>query len=167
DFYQRLTENLRTIPGVQSVGLAAVRILQGSEWDSGLTVEGYSPSRPDDHPEAYMNKISPNYFATLGVSFIAGRDFTLQDGRPVKKGPDQDEEESTMAVIINETFARRYFSGRNPIGLLLGFGTDPGTKTNMEIIGVLKDMKYTDLRAGINRKSLLRYYAACLNMGSR
>src|SRR5205823_8878193 len=39
DFYQRLTENLRTIPGVQSVGLAAVRILQGSEWDSGLTVE--------------------------------------------------------------------------------------------------------------------------------
>ncbi len=167
DFYQRLTENLRTIPGVQSVGLAAVRILQGSEWDSGLTVEGYSPSRPDDHPEAYMNKISPNYFATLGVSFIAGRDFTLQDGRPVKKGPDQDEEESTMAVIINETFARRYFSGRNPIGLHLGFGTDPGTKTNMEIIGVVKDTKYTGLRDDIPEQAFLPYLAAGFTGQSR
>jgi predicted permease len=160
NFYQRLTEDLRSIPGVQSVGLAAVRILDGSEWDSGLTVEGYSPSKPDDHPQAYMNKISPNYFATLGVPFVAGRDFTPQDGVALKKSPDQDEEESAPAVIINETFARRYFAGRNPIGLHLGFGTDPGTKTNMEIIGVVKDTKYTGLRDDIPEQAFLPYLAA-------
>ena len=167
DFYQRLTENLRSIPGVQSVGLAAVRIMDGSEWDSGLTVEGYSPSRPDDHPQAYMNKISPNYFATLGVAFVAGRDFTPQDGIPLKKSPGQDEEESATAVIINETFARRYFAGRNPIGLHLGFGTDPGTKTNMEIIGVVQDTKYTGLRDDIPEQAFLSYLAAGFTGQSR
>ena len=170
EFYQRLTENLRSIPGVLSVGLAAVRILDGSEWDSGLTVEGYSASRPHDHPQAFMNKISPNYFATLGVPFVAGRDFTPLDGRPIKKEANQetavaasrfqDEEESTTAVIINETFARRYFAGRNPIGLHLGFGTDPGTKTNMEIIGVVKDTKYTGLRDAIPEQAFVPYLAA-------
>jgi predicted permease len=159
-FYQRLTENLGSIPGVQSVGLAAVRILGGSEWDSGLTVEGYSARRPDDHPQAFMNKISPNYFGTLGVPFLAGRDFTPQDGVPLKRNPDRDEEESTTAVIINETFARRYFAGRNPVGLHLGFGTDPGTKTNMEIVGVVKDTKYTGLRDDIPEQAFLPYLAA-------
>lgn len=160
NFYQRLTENLRSIPGVQSVGLAAVRIMDGSSWDSGLTVEGYSPSRPDAHPQAYMNKISPDYFATLGVSFVAGRDFTPQDGIPLKPSPGQDEEEAATAVIINETFARRYFAGRNPLGLHLGFGIDPGTKTNMEIIGVVKDTKYTGLRDDIPEQAFLPYLAA-------
>jgi predicted permease len=167
DFYQRLTENLRSIPGVQSVGLAAVRIMDGSEWDSGLTVEGYSPSRPGDHPQAYMNKISPNYFATLGVSFVAGRDFTAQDGIPPKNRPGQDEEEAVTAVIINETFARRYFAGRNPLGLHLGFGIDPGTKTNMEIVGLVKDAKYTGLRDDIPEQAFLPYLAAGFTGQSR
>ena len=166
-FYQRLTESLRSIPGVQSVGLAAVRIMGGSEWDSGLTVEGYSPSRPDDHPQAYMNKISTDYFATLGVPFVAGRDFTPQDGIPLKSRPGQDEEESVTAVIINETFARRYFAGRNPLGLHLGFGIDPGTKTNMQIIGVVKDTKYTALRDAIPEQAFLPYLAGGFTGQSR
>lgn len=160
DFYQRLAENLRTIPGVQSVGLAAERILNGDEWDSELTVEGYTPPSPADQPQAYMNKISPNYFATLGVPFLAGRDFTPLDGRPPTKDPAKDEEESTSSVIINEAFARRYFAGRNPIGLHLGFGRDPGTKTNMEIMGVVKDTKYTGLRDAIPVQAFLPYLAA-------
>ena len=152
---------------MQSVGLAAVRIMDGSEWDSGLTVEGYSPSRRGDHPQAYMNKISPNYFATLGVPFLAGRDFTPQDGIPPKNSPGQDEEEAVTAVIINETFARRYFAGRNPLGLHLGFGIDPGTKTNMEIVGVVKDTKYTGLRDDVPEQAFLPYLAAGFTGHSR
>src|SRR5262249_14497103 len=72
-FYQRLTESVSALPGVQSVGLATVRILEGNEWDSSVTVEGYTPPRAGDHPEPYMNQISPNYFATLNVPFVAGR----------------------------------------------------------------------------------------------
>jgi predicted permease len=155
-FYQRLTEKLSSIPGVQSVGLASVRILQGDEWDAGMSVEGYSPSKPEDHPQAYMNDVSPNYFATLGVPIVAGRDFTPQDNRQIDEGRDSDDWTPTVA-IINETFARRYFRGQKPIGRHLGWGTDPGTKTNMEIIGIVKDIKYTGLRDDIPEQAFLPY----------
>ena len=156
-FYERLSENLRAIPGVESVGLAAVRILSGDDWDSGLTVEGYSTARPEDRPQAYMNKISASYFATLGVPLLAGRDFAAQDSRPIAGSTDSDE--ASRVAIINETFARRFFPAQNPISRHLGFGTDPGTKTTMEIIGVVKDMKYTGLRDDIPGQVFLPYLA--------
>jgi predicted permease len=156
-YFQRLSENLRAIPGVQSVGLAVIRILQGDEWDSGLTVEGYSAVKPGAYPQAYMNKISPNYFATLGVPIVAGRDFTPQDNRRIKGA---DDDESATVAIINESFARQFFPRQNPIGRHIGFGTDLGTKTTMEIIGVVKDIKYTDLREDIPVQVFLPYLAS-------
>jgi predicted permease len=155
-FYQQVTESLRLIPGVQSVGLAGVRILENDEWDSGMTVEGYNPAKQEDRAEPYMNQISPNYFATLGVPIVLGRDFTVNDNREVKNGPQPDDWTPT-AVMINEKFARRYFPGRNPIGRHLGFGIDPGTHTDMEIIGVVKDIKYTNLRDEIPPQAYIPY----------
>jgi predicted permease len=155
-FYQQLTESLSSIPGVQSVGLAAQRILENDEWDSWMTVEGYTPAKPDNRADPYMNMISPNYFATLGVPIVAGRDFTVKDNREVKNGPKPDDWTPTV-VMINEKFARRYFSGQNPIGRHLGFGWDPGTRTDMEIIGVVKDIKYTNLRDDIPEQAFIPY----------
>ncbi len=155
-FYQQLTDSLKTIPGVQSVGLAGVRILEDNEWDSSMTVEGYNPANPDDRAEPYMNMISPNYFATLGVPIVLGRDFTPDDNREVKKGP-QPDDWTPIAVMINEKFARKYFPGQDPIGRHLGFGIDPGTHTDMEIIGVVKDIKYTNLRDEIPPQAYIPY----------
>src|SRR5713226_4893541 len=62
-FYPQLSDALASIPGVQSVGLAAMRILEDNEWDSSMSVEGFSPAKPDEHAEPYMNSISPGYFA--------------------------------------------------------------------------------------------------------
>lgn len=155
-FYQQLTESLGSIPGVHSVGLAAVRILENNEWDSGMTVEGFTPARPDGHAQPYMNMISPNYFATLGVPIVAGRDFTVQDNREVKNGPQPDDWTPT-AVMINETFARRYLPGQSPLGRHIGFGIDPGTHTDMEVIGVVKDIKYTNLRDEIPEQAFIPY----------
>ena len=59
--------------------------------------------------------------------------------------------------MINETFAKRYFAGRNPVGLHIGFGSDPGTPTDMEVIGVVKDIKYTNLRDEIPPQAYLPY----------
>ena len=119
-FYQQLTDNLSSIPGVQSVGLASMRILENNEWDSSMTVEGYNPAKPEDRPEPFMNQISPNYFATLGVPIVLGRDFTVNDNREVKNGPQPDDWTPTT-VMINEKFARRYLrraeSHRPPSGL--------------------------------------------------
>jgi predicted permease len=157
-FYPQLSDALASIPGVQSVGLAAMRILEDNEWDSSMSVEGFTPAKPEEHAEPYMNSISPNYFATLGVPIVAGRDFRSNDNHDVKHGPEV-WNWSPTTVMINEKFAKKYFAGRNPIGLHLGFGTDPGTPTDMEVIGVVKDFKYTNLRDEIPAQAFVPYLA--------
>src|SRR5438876_707253 len=112
-----------------------MRILENDEWDSSMTVEGYTPAKPEDRAEPYMNQISPGYFATLGVPIVAGRDFRMTDDHEIKKGPEDDDWTPTT-VMINEKFAKKFFPGRNPLGLHLGFGSDPGTRMDMEIIGI-------------------------------
>ncbi len=156
-FYKRLTDDLAALPGVRSVGLASIRILEENEWDSSMTVEGYT-AKPGQSPEPFMNSVSPNYFATLGVPILQGRDFTIQDVGEVKHGPDADDWNPNR-VIINESFAKKYFAGRNPVGLHVGFGSDPGTKTDMEVIGVVKDIKYTNLRDEIPPQAFVPYLA--------
>jgi predicted permease len=156
-FYRQLTENLRTVPGVQSVGLAAVRILKNNEWDNWVTIEGYTP-KPGDRPDAFMNSISPNYFGTLGVPVVAGRDFTTQDTEEVlHREPDN---WVPTKIIVNESFVKRYFNGRSALGRRVGFGIDPGTKVDMEIIGVVKDIKYMNLRNEIPDQAFLPYMAS-------
>ena len=156
-FYQRLTEDLSALPGVRSVGLSSMRILEGDEWDSSMTVEGYT-AKPGQNPEPYMNSVSPNYFAALGIPILSGRDFTVKDVNRVKHGPEPDNWNPSV-VIINESFARKYFAGRNPVGLHVGFGSDPGTKTDMQVIGVVKDVKYTNLRDEIPVQAFIPYLA--------
>ena len=144
-FFRQLSANLAAVPGVRAVGLASVRILEHDESDSWLTIEGYRP-KPTETPDAFMNWISPGYFATLHVPIIAGRDFTEQDAQAVQHG-DQPDDTVSRVVMINEKFAKRFFgSGENALGRHVGFGIDPGTKTDMEIIGVVKDIKYMSLR---------------------
>jgi predicted permease len=156
-FYQRLTDSLQAMPGVSSIGLASVRILQGGEWDSSMTVEGYA-AKPGHGPEPFMNSISPNYFATLGVPIVAGRDFTIKDTERIKHGAEADNFVPSK-VMINQSFAKKYFTGRNPIGLHVGFGSDPGTKTDMEVIGVVKDIKYENLRDEVPVQAFVPYLA--------
>jgi predicted permease len=144
-FYRQLTAELNAIPGVRSVGVAAMRILEHNESDSWLTIEGYHPQATET-PDAYMNWIGPGYFATLGVPILAGRDFTEKDTQTVQHG-DKPDNNVPQVVVVNEKFAKRFFgSAGNAIGRRAGYGIDPGTKTDMQIIGVIKDIKYTSLR---------------------
>ncbi len=162
-FYRSLTESLSTLPAVQSVGLAAVRILEDNEWDNSAMVEGYTSPRAGDHPEPFMNSVSPNYFATMGVPIVAGRDFTEKDTQQILHSPGRPPRNQDFfvpaTIIINETFAKKYFAGRSPLGRHIGMGIDPGTKLDMEIIGVVKDIKYTNLRDDIPEQAFEPYMA--------
>ena len=156
-FYSHLDESLRAVPAVHSVGMAGMRILQNNESDNWVTVEGHTPT-PGERPDVFLNWISPNYFATLGVPIIGGRDFTPQDNqRILHREPDF---WVSAKVIVNESFVKRYFPGRNAIGRHIGYGTDPGTKTDMEIIGVVRDMKYMNLRADVPDQAFVPYMAS-------
>ncbi len=144
-FYRQLTEKLRNVPGVESAALALVRVLDFGEWDSTVTVEGYE-AKPGEDMNPFYNAVSPGYFATLGMPMMEGRDFaTLDTGTSHKVG------------IVNQKFATHYFGGRSAIGRHFGFGGDPGTKTDIEIVGVVKDAVYQNLRDPIPRQVFVPY----------
>src|SRR5262249_53741744 len=133
DFFPRLTDDLHALPGVNSVGLSTMPILQ-SYWTNAVIAEGYSAD-PGQDPSPILDEISPNLFTTLGVPIVAGRDFTTSDARPV--------------ALINESFARKYFAGRNPIGLHIGIVDDRTAAPDslkMEVVGMVKDLKVKNLR---------------------
>jgi predicted permease len=161
-FYNELLQTLGAVPGVRAVGLASVRILENDEWDSGVTVEASGPGKPVQTAEPYMNMISPNYFAALGVPVVAGRDFTMQDTRELHHQPGKESDNAYVpaTIIVNEKFAKKYFGNDNPIGRHIGFGTDPGTPADMEIIGVIKDIRYTSLRDEIPEQAFAPYMAS-------
>lgn len=156
-FFRRLTDSIQSIPGVQSAALAAVRILQFNEWDSGVNIEGYR-AKQGEEIQAFMNTVSPGYFAALGVPVLAGRDFRLSDTDEVKHGPDADDFVPRV-VIINEKLAKKYFKDGNALGRHIGFGNDLKAKADMEVIGVVKDIKYTTLRDPIPIQMFLPYLA--------
>jgi predicted permease len=158
-FYRRLTDEVNSIPGVLTTGLASMRILEDNEWDNWVTIEGYT-GKPGEFPSPFMNSISPGYFATLGVPILAGRDFTPKDTEMVQHG-DKAEDTAPRVVVINEKFAKRFFGGAtNALGRHVGFGVDPGTKTDMEVVGVIKDIKYTNLRDDIPIQMFIPYMAS-------
>jgi len=160
-FYRQLADEVSTLPGVRSVGLARIRILDGDDWDSSVAVEGYHQTGIQS-PEAFMNSISPGYFQTLNVPLLAGRDFTGQDAGTIQHG-DKPADTVPRVVIINEAFAKRFFgSAGNAIGRHVGFGGGPDSKTDMEIVGVIKDVKYTSLRDAIQIQMFVPYMADSL-----
>ncbi|MEO8368188.1 MAG: ABC transporter permease [Candidatus Solibacter sp.] len=133
-FYKQLTERLGRIPGISSVTLCVIPLLDDNEWDSSVTVEGYSV-KEGEWVQPHMQFTSPGFFETLKIPVMLGRDIS-----------ERDEKGTPMVALINERFAKRYFEGRNPVGLHVGMGGDPGTKTDIEIIGVVKDTKYESMR---------------------
>jgi predicted permease len=138
--YRDLLAQLRSTPGVENVGMAAVRILEDNEWDSSISVEGYE-AKPGEDMQAFCNEIEPGYFATLGIGLLEGRDFD-----------DRDRGTEYTKAIVNKSFAEHYFGKRSAVGKHVGFGGNPGTKLKMEIIGVVADAKYTALRDKVQRQ---------------
>ena len=152
--YRSLLTRLREEPGVIGVAFASMPILEGFEWDSTVTIEGYSP-KPGEPMGPFCNSISPGYFKTMDIPLIQGRDFDNRDEVGYPQAPDGAPPDGTgngyRVAVVNESFARHYFGDRSPIGSHLGFGGNPGTPTPIEIIGVVKDSKYMGVRDEIHR----------------
>ncbi len=142
-FYRDLFERLRRTPGITSAAFTVIPVLEGSEWDARVTVEGYQP-KSGENMNPYVNAISPGYFATMKIPMIAGRDFDERDERttPVERGGPP----PFRVAIVNESFAKKHFGSSSALGRHFGFGGDPGTPTSIEIVGVVRDSKYADMR---------------------
>jgi len=153
ELFKNLQLRLAATPGVDSVSLAGEAVLDGSQSRSTMTIEGYQ-AKPDEDMAPWTNETTPGYFATMGIPLIAGRDFRLTDERT--QTPEQRDKNLIVGgyrvAIANESFVKKFFGDANPIGRHVGFGGNPGTPTPIEIIGVVKDTKYTGMRADMPRQ---------------
>jgi predicted permease len=145
EFARTLLERLNSTPGIAAAGLASMRVLDGNQWSSGMSIAGYTPG-PDERTSTLCNTISPGYFKAMGIPVLMGRDFTERDYRLDPPKPDT---ASYRVAIANEQFAKKYFAGRNPIGGRIGFGSNPNTPTPIEVVGIVRDSKYTGVRDDI------------------
>jgi predicted permease len=132
EFYRELRARLSTTPGVVSVSFAQVIPLGGDADRQGFRVPGHEPSPEDPTIPIDLNIVGPGYFSVMGIPILRGRDFDERDTR----------EGAQPVLVINETMARRFWPGEDPIGQLIQIGAD-GPFT--EIIGVARDIKYYSL----------------------
>ncbi|MGH9851993.1 MAG: ABC transporter permease [Blastocatellia bacterium] len=137
-FYQRLVARVREQPGIEAAGLATHGALSsvlpvGTRFmNSGVHAAGIEP-KPNEDLTHYFNIVSPGYFDAMHTHLLRGRDFNAQDTA-----------ESQKVVVINEATARYFFGNDDPVGRRLGRGKSG--PTDLEIIGVVKNTKYLDMR---------------------
>jgi predicted permease len=136
-FFNNVKERLESVPGVRSASFSMLRIMSGNEWGSGITVEGFTPAENDPGPS--REAVGPDYFRTLGVPLLRGREFTRRD-----------DENAPKVAIVNESFAQFYFGTAEPIGKRIGPGGRQG-KAEYTIVGVVRDTKYSDFRDDARR----------------
>jgi len=127
-FLQQLLERVQRLPQVQSAGVVSTLPQGDSVATMGFWIEGRPAPPPEQRPVAAFSAVSPDYFRTMGIRLLRGRSFT-----------DRDAPGALPAVIINETMARRYWPGEDPVGWRLLRGR-PGAPPLL-IVGVVRDVR--------------------------
>lgn len=131
--YEELQAKLEAIPGVRRASFALYSPLGGSNWISGVSIDG-RPTSTQKRFSAAWDRVSPHYFETIGTALVSGR-FIDEHDTPT----------SNHVAVINVAFARKYFNNENPIGKHFGLG---GVEDSLDyqIVGVVNDTKYTNVR---------------------
>jgi predicted permease len=132
--YEQLIERLRAIPGVTSATTSRVPAIAGSSSSGNMTVEGFTP-KGDGDSESHFNEVGPDYFRTLGIPLIAGREFSESDRAVTPK-----------VAIVNQAFVRHFIGNRNPIGVGVYRGGGNNVKLDTIIVGIVKDAKYSSMK---------------------
>ncbi len=143
---RRISEGLGDSSSIQAAAIAHDQLLLGEAWSNSLTIQARERYITDR--EVQMNAVTPGFFATLGARIVAGRDFNEHDALNVIVANQSlpVSESGQRAVIVNEAFVKRYFGGRNPLGARVAMGAAPDAKPDSEIVGVVENISYRDVR---------------------
>jgi predicted permease len=128
-FYQQLTERVAALPGVESASLASVMPLGWGSPEHAIFIAGQEPPAPDRQLRADYNVVTPDWFRTMGIPMVSGRDFTAQD-----------KTDAPGVVIVNEAMARRFWPERDPLGQRFEVGEKQ--RRAVEIVGVARNSKH-------------------------
>ncbi|HEY6309011.1 MAG TPA: ABC transporter permease [Candidatus Angelobacter sp.] len=136
NLWRELTEKLRSTPGVQGATYSINGLFSGSESGDQIEVEGFTPQNDKDKGSRF-DMVGPQYFSTIGIPLLLGREFGFQDTAT-----------SPRVMVINEAFAKKFFAGRNPIGrhVTEKFGDQ---RVTYEVVGVSKDARDHRLKGDI------------------
>jgi predicted permease len=143
-FQEELLSRLAALPGIESVSSGYPLPLSQHNIGIGFTVEGH-PVAKGDEPDAPTSIVTPGFFRTMRIPLLAGRDFLPTDD---SKAP--------AVAIIDESFAKKYFAGENPIGKHITPGLGDGITNNppREVIGIVGDVK----RKGLTSETVAQFY---------
>ena len=140
-FTHQVLERLSALPGVEAAGAAYALPPAAATLPQTFAIEGHAYQKPNEYPNVTMRAVTPGYFRAMSIPILRGRGFTSND---TELTPD--------VVVINQTMARRYFSGENPLGKRINLGalTERGQDNRVEtwwneIIGVSGDVKNAGL----------------------
>ncbi|HET8677324.1 MAG TPA: ABC transporter permease, partial [Blastocatellia bacterium] len=135
EFFRQLTDRVKALPGVAGSSVTWQLPLSGASAVTSLEIEG-QPQEPGDIPMVLIHSAGPEYFRTMGIPLLRGRDFT-----------DRDDMKSTPVIIVNETLAKRFFPGGDALGKHIrpGFSTIDENPMR-EIVGVVGDVKHQGLK---------------------
>jgi putative ABC transport system permease protein len=138
--YRSVLERVGTLPGVRFVGSTSSAEINDSASTSNITVAGYQ-DKPEEDMNVLQAEVSTEYFSALNLQFLAGREIT-----------DADNAQTAKVAVINEKFAKYFFgSAQQAVGRYFGWGGGNATKTDIQIVGVVKDAKHRTVRGDVDR----------------
>ncbi len=144
-FFERLEDELAAVPGVTGVTASTVPVVAGSNWGNNVSVQGFEAG-PDTDVNSNFTLVGPGYFRALGVPLVAGREFTRADGSGAPK-----------VAIVNEAFAKKFNLGADVVGTRMATRTAPGTPLDIEIVGLARNAKYSEVKGAIPPVYFLPY----------
>ncbi|HYM11188.1 MAG TPA: ABC transporter permease [Bryobacterales bacterium] len=146
-FYHRLVEQAAAIPGVQSASAVNHIPLAGDLWTNDFTIEGRPAPRPGSEPSAVYRVVLPDYFRTMGIALLEGRDFT-----------ERDTGNAPAVILINQALARRFWPGEDPLGKRMKLGGADSQSSWLTIVGVVRDVKQWGWADKPGNEMYLPYY---------
>ena len=144
EFYRELARRVDQLPGVLSVGTSRGTLIGGGVSILGIHIQDYTPKPGQNKVSTHVNWVGPKFFETLGIPLVLGR--TIGES---------DTSESPKVAVVNQQFVREFLRGGNPIGRRLGIGDK--NIGDIEIVGLVGDTKYSDLRQAVPATLYLPY----------
>jgi predicted permease len=150
EFWEQVADHVRNVQGVEAVAIGDSPLLGGSGWNNFISVNG----APPNGVLAYMRAVSPGWLDVMKIRLLDGRDFRTGDTHP-------------GAALVNETFAKTYFDGADPVGKSFDLSLDEGVRLRYEIVGLVGDVRYRNLREPILPQLYVPFHAVDNNGASR
>jgi len=156
---RQMLAKLEALPGVRAASFSSFSLLSENRTYSKVSIPGFA-AQNDDDATCNTLMVGPNYFAAMGIPLLSGREFGPSDERPNDPTADPQTQAGSapLAAVINQAMARHFFGAQNPIGKRFSVESSHQPSFPIEIIGVVKDAKYRNMRADAPRTFYLAWF---------